>query len=303
MPYLSTSVPARRGLAQLGLAPSRARAGLGLALVLALAAQSALAQSAEKKKDTGPWDVSIGASVVSTPEYEGASKTVTGLAPSLSISYKTQDYGTFSLGGKGLGAAWTIIDKEDYSFGITLGANTGRVDNKDGTLFRPGSKRLRGMGEIKSAAEYGVFGHVNAGVPIMLSVVRGAGDGKPNARDRSLSGHGGTRVELSTDIPWQISSNFTLSFSPNIVWADKKYNQAYFGVTSAQAANSSFKAYNAGAGIKSVGLTVGGEYKFTPNWSANAGVAVSQLRGDAAKSPLVQKKAQTTVTAGVNYKF
>jgi MipA family protein len=223
--------------------------------------------------------------------------------PNLSLSYKTQGYGTFSLGGKGLGAAWTIIDKEDYSFGVSLGASQGRRDAQDGTALRPGSKRLRGMGEIKPAAEFGVFGHVNAGLPIMLAVARGSGDGKADAKDRSIRGHGGTRIELSTEIPWQISSNFGLSFSPNIVWGDKKYNQTYFGVTSVQAANSSFKAYNAGAGVKSVGLAVGAEYKFTPNWSANAALALNQLQGDAAKSPLVQKKAQTTLAAGVNYKF
>jgi MipA family protein len=276
--------------------------GFGAVFVLALSAQPAGAQSSEKK-DAGPWDVSVGASVVSTPEYEGAKKSTSSLVPNLSLSYKTQGYGTFSLGGKGLGAAWTIIDKEDYSFGLSLGASQGRSDAKDGTALRPGSKRLRGMGEIKSAAELGVFGHVNAGLPIMLAVVRGSGDGKADTKDRSVRGHGGTRIELSTEFPWQISSNFGLSFSPNIVWGDKKHNQTYFGVTSVQAANSSFKAYDAGAGIKSVGLAVGAEYKFTPNWSATAALALNQLQGDAAKSPLVQKKAQTTVAAGVSYKF
>jgi MipA family protein len=281
---------------------SRATAGFGAVFVLALFAQPAGAQSSAKK-DTSPWDVSVGALAVSTPEYEGAKKSANGLTPSLSLSYKSQGYGTLSVGGKGLGAAWTIIDKEDYSFGVSLGASQGRSDVKDGTPLRLGSKRLKGMGEIKPAAELGVFGHVNAGLPIMLAVVRGSGDGKADAKDRSIRGHGGSRIELSTEIPWQVSSNFGLSFSPNVVWTDKKYNQTYFGVTSVQAANSSFNVYNAGAGIKSVGVAVGAEYKFTPNWSANAVLALNQLQGDAAKSPLVQKKAQTTVAAGVNYKF
>jgi MipA family protein len=301
MPRISKSVahnahfPASRSRANFG-------ASFGAVFLLALSAQQAGAQSSEKK-DTSPWDVSLGALLVSTPEYEGAKKSTSGLVPSLSLSYKTQGYGTFSLGGKGLGAAWTIIDKEDYSFGVSLGASQGRSDAKDGTVLRPGSKFLKGMGDIKSAAEFGVFGHVNAGVPIMLAVVRGSGDGKADAKDRSIRGHGGTRIELSTEIPWQISSNIGLSFSPNIVWADKKYNQTYFGVTSLQSANSGFKTYEAGAGIKSVGLAVGAEYKFTPHWSANVALALNQLQGDAAKSPLVQKKAQTTVAAGVSYKF
>ncbi len=262
----------------------------------------ALAQTTDKK-DTGPWSVSAGVGLVSTPEYEGGSKTISSPVPNLNIAYKTNGYGTFALGSKALGLSWTAIDKEDYSLGVSLGASTGRTDTGDGTLFKPGSKRLKGMGEIKSAAEFGVFGHVTLGVPIMLQVVKTAGDGKADSKDRSIRGHGGTRVELSTEIPWEITSNLGLSFSPNIVWADKKYNQAFFGVTSTQAANSGFAAYNAGAGIKSVGLTVGLGYKITPNWSVNLATSFSRLQGDAAKSPVVQKKNQTTVAAMVNYNF
>ncbi len=274
-----------------------------MAIMLLACSGIALAQSTDKKKDQSPWEVSIGAGVVSAPEYEGAKKSVTGFAPSVNVSYKTNGYGTFSVGGKGLGLAWTAIDKDEYSIGLSLGQSAGRVDNKDGTTLRPGSKRLKGMGEIKSATELGVFGHYTVGVPIMLEWVKGSGDGKADAVTRKINGHGGSRFTLSTEIPWQVSGDLTLSFAPNIVWADKKYNQTYFGVTSVQSANSGFKAYTARQGIKSVGLTIGADYKITPQWSANASISLDQLRGDAAKSPLVQKKSQNTFYVGANYTF
>lgn len=281
--------------------PHRVQSALAIAL-LATGGQ-ALAQATDKEKDQSPWQVSIGAGIVSTPEYEGAKKSVSGFAPSVNVSYKTNGYGTFSLGGKGLGLAWTAIDKDAYSIGLSLGQSTGRVDNKDGTTLRPGSKRLKGMGEIKSGTEFGVFGHYTVGVPIQFEWVKGSGDGKADARTQKIDGHGGSRFTLSTEIPWQLSNDFTLSFSPNIVWADKKYNQTYFGVTSVQSANSGFKAYTARQGIKSVGLTIGADYKITSNWSANAALSLNQLRGDAAKSPLVQKKSQNTFYVGANYTF
>lgn len=273
----------------------------GLLVSLAAFSGATWAQNADKK-DKGPWNVSVGLGVAYAPEYEGAKKRAAGLAPDVNISYKTDSYGTFAVGTKARGFSWTAIDKEAYSLGLSLGFDSGRVDNKDGGGLRTGSKRLRGMGEIKSSLDYGVFGHVNVGVPISLQITKNAGDGKVKA-DRSIDGSGGTRAELSVEIPWQISDSFALSISPNVVWADKKYTQTYFGVTSTQAANSGFKAYNAKAGIKSAGVSVGVNYNFTPNWSANVGVSFSRLQGDAAKSPLVQTKNQTSVAAGVAYTF
>jgi MipA family protein len=265
-------------------------------------AGAAMAQAVDKK-DAGPWSVSAGVGLVTTPEYEGGDKTVSGAVPDLNVSYKTGGYGTLGFGTKFKGLSWTFIEEKTYSLGVVLSSGASRVDTKDGTVLRPGSKRLKGMGEIESAAEFGVLGHVDLGVPLIFQFVKGSGDGKVDAKSNKIDGHGGSRLELSTEIPWRISSDLSVSLSPNLVWADKKYNQTYFGVTSTQAANSGFKAYNAKAGIKSVGLTMGLDYKLSPNWSASAAASFNQLRGDAAKSPLVQKKNQTTVAAGVAYTF
>jgi MipA family protein len=284
------------------LSPVQSPATLLLATGLLSLSSQVHAQSVDKK-NSSPWQVSAGVGLVSTPDYEGSKKSISGIAPDINVSYKTNGLGTFAIGSKARGVSWTPIETDAYSFGISLGAGPGRVDTKDGTLFRPGSKRLKGMGEIKSSAEIGVFGHVNAGVPLTLAVTRGLGDGKADAITGSIKGHNGSRIELGAEIPWQISSNLGLSFMPNIVWADKKYNQTFFGVTAAQSARSGFAPYNAGAGLKSVGLTVGMNYKIDSNWSANAAASFNQLQGDAAKSPLVQKKLQNTFTVGVNYIF
>lgn len=269
---------------------------------LLLSAGLAFAQNPAKKA-ASPWEVSVGMGLVSTPGYEGSNKAVTGLMPDVNVSYKTDGLGSFAFGTKARGFSWTAIDTEAYSLGLSLGAGATRTDGKDGTVFSPGSKRLKGMGEIKSRAEYGLFGHVQVGVPLTFALIKGAGNATANARDGSFNGHGGTRLELGASIPWQVSSNLDVSFSPNIVWADNKYNQTYFGVTSAQSAKSGFAAYTAKSGIKSVGLTVGADYKIDDNWSANATLSLNQLRGDAAKSPLVQSKSQNTFVVGVSYLF
>ena len=264
--------------------------------------EAAFSQTIDKKQ-VSPWKVSVGLGVISLPEYEGASKRISSAAPDLNASYKSEDWGTFGIGSKSNGISWTIVDKHAYSLGLSLGAVQGRVDNKDGTLFRPGSKRLRGMGEIKSSAEYGVFGRVNAGIPLTFAFKKDAGNGKLNAKDGSFDGSGGSVIELGADIPWEINSKLALSLSPSLVWADKKHNQTYFGVTAAQSAKSGFKTYTPNAGIKSMGLTLNGNYKIDNSWSANAAVSFTQLTGDAAKSSIVQKKAQSLLFVGASYTF
>jgi MipA family protein len=266
------------------------------------AATVASAQSASKAPES-PWSVILGVGVASASEYEGASKRATSPIPIFDVSYRTKQFGTIGFGSRSRGLSWTAIDTDDYSIGISLSGSTGRVDNKDGSLLRPGSKRLRGMGEIKGGVEYGVFGHVTVGVPIMLSLTKGSGDGKANVKDFSVRGHGGTQATLSTEIPWKVSDALTLSLSPSLNWVDKKYTQTYFGVTAAQAARTHFKPLNAKGGIKSYGVNVGASYRITSNWSADANVGYEQLQGDAGKSPLTQKKGQTSANLGIAYKF
>ncbi len=245
----------------------------------------------------------MGAAIASSSDYEGGKKTVSGLVPNVNIRYKTDGYGTFGIGGKGLGLSWTAIDTDAYSLGASVGANTGRKDDKDGTLFSSGSKRLKGMGEIKSSADVSIFGHYTMGVPIMVQFTKNTGNGKVDAKDGSFKGHGGTEISLSTEIPIPVTSAITLSISPSLNWADSKYMQTYFGVTAAQSAKSGFKQYKADGGIKSVALSLGANYQFDKNWAANVGVTFSQLQGNAGKSPLVERKGQTSVLAGVSYTF
>lgn len=252
---------------------------------------------------TSPWEVSVGLGIARAPEYEGGKRAVSGLVPDLNIAYRTQSWGTFGVGSKSRGVSWTILDKEAYSFGIALQGSTERVDNKDGTVYTSGSKRLAGMGKIKSSAEVGVFGHYVLGVPLSLEIVRGLGNGKVNATNFSVDGHKGTRVELGAEVPYEVTSALTLSVSPNLSLADGKYMQTYFGVSPAQSARSGFRPFTAKRGIKSAGVSFGANYKFSEHWSANAAVSFSQLRGDAAKSPIVEKKLQSAVVAGVAYTF
>ena len=280
---------------------------LGAAVVGAIACGSAQAQTAATPAKpavaASPWTVSAGLGVARAPAYEGAKESVTGAVPDLSISYKTDGWGTLAAGGKARGLSWTFIESDAFSLGVLLQGDGGRTDKKDGSLLRPGSKRLLGMGEIKAATEVGITGHVLLGLPLGFTLTKGSGNGKLDAAKNSINGHGGVKLELGSEIPFDITPTLSGFVAPSVTWADARYNQSYFGVTPEQAARSGFKAYTAKAGLKSVGLAAGLNYQLSPQWSLNTAVSMSQLIGEAGKSQLVQKKAQVSMTAGVSYTF
>jgi MipA family protein len=258
--------------------------------------------TAVNSKAEGPWSVSIGVYAASSSDYEGGKKRITAFVPDFDVSYKTKDYGKFGFGSKSRGVSWTIIDEEQYSFGIAISGDAGRSEKK-GTAIKPGSLRLRGLGEIKASSEFGIFGHVVVGIPLSLQIMRGSGDGKQNVKDFSFKGHGGTRIEFSSEIPVPLTSDLTLSISPSISWADAKYTQTYFGVNAVQAARTGFKRFNAKGGVKSAGISVGLNYQIDKNWSATSAVSFNQLRGSASNSPITEKKGQPSLLAGVSYSF
>lgn len=258
-------------------------------------------QTADKKMPDA-WALSLGGSVISKPDYEGSKNSIGGLIPDFKASYKSADFGKFSIDPRA-GLAWTPIDKDEYSLGAGVGLDFGRTDKGNGTAFRPGSKLLKGMGVIGASPDLNVFGHYVLGIPIYAQLTKNLGSGKLDGSKKEFEGSGGTRVEVGVELPWQATKELKFTIAPNVVWADKKYEQAFFGVTAAQSAASGFKVYTPKGGIKSAGINVSADYKISPNWNANVTASFNQLQGDAGKSPLVQRKGQPTVFAGVSYSF
>jgi MipA family protein len=267
--------------------------------VMASGAHAQAAQSEPEKS----WSVQLGLTALSLGEYEGAKRTTTSAAPILMASYKFQNWGSVSFDQRARGLAWRFLDQEDYAFGVSLGGSEGRVDSKDGTLFRPGSKRLRGMGEIKSGGEVSVFAVYDKGVPVRLQVTKGLGDKFAEAKGVTFKGHSGVLAEMSAEFSYPVTAQLRLSLTPSVTWADTEYTKIYFGVSATQASRSGFKAYKAKGGLKSGGAEISASYALTKNWMVAVSASAKQLLGDAADSPIVEKKTQRSFAAGFLYSF
>ncbi|KVP44311.1 MipA/OmpV family protein [Burkholderia ubonensis] len=88
-------------------------------------------------------------------------------------------------------------------------------------------------------------------------------------------------------------------------WGNNGHMNTYFGVTDAEAmrSNGNLTPYSVSHGFKSVEANVAWIRHLNKNWSTVASVGVKSLVGDAADSPIVEKRTAVVSTVGVTYRF
>jgi len=260
-----------------------------LALVLTGAVSGPVNAQSRGEESPRGWsgDLSLGLHVA--PDFEGSRTTRKGVMPNLDLVYRTESLGRVTLGGQGL--AWTFTEQPDWSLGVGLGVDPGR-SQRGGDLFRPGSPRLAGMGDIAAAPTLAVFGSYGPqSMPLNVSL------------KHALGSHRGTQVDVGTDIPWQLARNVTLVVSPGLSWSDGRYGQAFFGVNAEKAAATGRPRFDAHAGLENAHLGVELGVALDRSWRVVVSAQYKRLLQDAADSPVVERKGQASGGLCAEYRF
>ena len=235
-------------------------------------------------------ETTVGLGVAFAPTYFGADETKVVPLPSLSVYCGIFYVDTF----RGLGVNYSTELGTYMSAG--LGYDLGRAEKKND--WRPGSKKLRGMGNVKPsltgtvlvAQEITPWLSINAQADLRLAGQKGRGN---NYR---------VGVEVNP-IPMLDSDKKRLTVGMNAHGGSRGYNKTYYGVSAEQSLKSGFKPHEMKAGIYAYSLTADYVHKFNQHWSAFAGLDVMEFAGKAKNSPIVKNKTGVTGTAGVYYSF
>lgn len=270
---------------------------LALAL-LALSSPLARAQDGPPPGWVGPppgWSGGVLLGAARAPLFEGSRDSRSQPVLGAEITYRSASLGSVAMGSRGL--QWTVVQRPEFSAGVGLAVDPGRIDNGERKLtplgYRPGSESLRGLGEIRATPVLQAFGsYTLLGDLSLTSAVR-----------RATGSHEGSQVDLGLRLPWKIGRHATLSIIPGATWADRRFMQAFFGVTPAQSAASGYTAFEAGAGRKSSQLVLDFDMALSRYWYLNAVLQAKRLQGDAADSPIVQKTRHTSGMLVVRYQF
>lgn len=198
--------------------------------------------------------------------------------------------GLFASATEGIGARFSSASGIFGSAAVTY--DLARKDENRPAL--PGSDHLHGMGDVKgsmvSVLRLGYYVTPRFSISSTLRVPL-------TNRERGITSR--TAMEYSVID----TGRDVVALSAGVLAGSRKYNQTFFGVTSAQAASSGFAGYSPGAGVYGADSSLVWTHKVSSNWSITSAASVTSLVGDSAKSPIVQRRLAYHVLSSVNYSF
>ena len=246
-------------------------AGTGFLTAFVTCAFPASSQAADAaKSSSNTWVVTLGATVEYGPSYEGSKHYTFGALPSFDIhrlgeapEYIAPD-DTFN---------FQLFDLGGVEIGPLVGLRDDRLDLNN--LHLQSQRRVRWNFDAGGFAQYW----------LMENKLRFRTELR-----QSLWGGDGLVGDFALDWFQPVGDKWLLSAGPRLSMANSTYMRSNFGISPAQAArNGRVSAFDAGAGVKSVGFTVAATYTISPEWSVQVYGKYNRLVGDAADSPITAK--------------
>lgn len=245
------------------------RMACGIVALAAGTAETALAQDRNRTV--------LGVAGIYTPAYQGSDKYRTLPFPMIDIK-RDRFYAN-----PRRGVGWSVVDGDKVSVGA-------------GMTFVPGYRRRdapAGIGRLKNGAGARVSADIRTGMA-MISL---------GATKVLSGGVDGALIDAGLAVPLRVSPRLTLVPAVSATWADRTYNDRYFGVTAAQSAASGLPVYAAGGGIKDISASLGAMYRLDDRVTLGATASLSSLQGDAKDSPIVADPTQPAMFVSAAYRF
>lgn len=219
----------------------------------------------------------IGAGVLSKPDYEGADKQTTIVAPFGTYISSSGRY----IGLAGVGNSESVArlklnaiarkTSKTWTMGPVLQYRLKRNDDVD-------DSQVKRMKEVDAATELGAFVNFRSGAF--------SGD-LSFARDVSDK-HDGYLMYLKGSYTLLNPSDNQLVLTAATTWADSNYMDAYFGVNASNVGTSGLPFYKPDSGFKDARISLLGTHSFNKSWTLAANLTYNRLLNDAEDSPLVE---------------
>jgi outer membrane scaffolding protein for murein synthesis (MipA/OmpV family) len=282
-----------------------------LLLALGAACGTTWAQTpATNPMPDGSRDMYVGLGVQSAPRWEGADSRKVSALPVLQVQWSN---GLFI---SGMSAGMHLSDNPTFEYGPLLAVQPGRDEAGSGhavdgvgttgtALIGPvpdpidkrrfDGTRLEGMDRIGARLQGGAFANYYLTPQWRLtgSVLVGAGND-----------HDGARLDLGVQrLALDLGARHHVALTAGAGIVNRHYNATYFGVSAGESARSRFPYYAPGGGLQDAHVGVRWNWAWSPSWMLTSNLQARRLLGSAAKSPLVERPTNLTVSTAIAYRF
>ncbi len=217
---------------------------------------------------SGDWYLTVGASGIVAPNFEGGRKYLFSASPMVSLG-KAGNPVRFSSRNDNISLG--LFDNGAVRAGLAGKFLWGR-DNDDAALS--GLDPVRWGGEVGGFAEF---------YPTDWLRVRG------EVR-QGIRSHHGVVADVAADAFYDVTPEIRVSGGPRVSLASASYFDAYYGVSPAEAVASRLPAYDPGGGIRSAGVGGAITWKVSDPVTTSLFGEYSRLMGPAADSSLVKQR-------------
>ena len=217
------------------------------------------------------------------PAYDGSRAYRVEGGPDINFYYRDL---FFISTGDGIG--FNVLRGDHFQVGVAMAYDLGRKVTQD-------YANLHGMGDIQAAPVGKLFGTVvlSKKLPLILRV---------DAR-QFIGGAQGAVGDVAVYTPLPGSSRtFVMFAGPSVTLATHHYMQVLYGVTPQQSAASGHPVYEfVHDGTTAAGVGFSATKFIGEHWLLNLDGAINEIRGKAARSPVVEKTDQHIVVLSLNY--
>lgn len=238
------------------------------------------ASSAGNSAEASDWNVAVGPAIYVSPKYPGAKSSFVFPWIDQEIEYKHRFF------SKGMDFAGVYLANNDT---WQVGGNfqfdpTWRHAHDD--------ERLNGLGNVNATVRAKAFAQYTVSF-LTLST---------DAEQDILGNRQGliANADVYASAPL---GRWLFSLGTGVSWTNGQYMRTFFGVDDGQSARSGLPVFATHAGLRDIHFNAIVTCKLDDRWTANGSLTVARLQGDAADSPITQRRQQTTAMASLTYRF
>lgn len=231
-------------------------------------------------------NVSVGMSAAFVPRYMGASVYKFVALPVLSV-----ERGPFFMDmTRGIGLQ-SFLSSGTYA-SVSLGYDYGRTDKF--SIWGGGSRRLKGLEKVRSTTTLHSLIVQSLSDRLSVNLEGDIGLGKRAQR---------IDMRLGSDYTIFSTDNDKIALDIGLLWGNKKYNQAYFGVTQEESMNSGRSYFRASEGVYRYDYGIAWDHKLNKNWSTSFQISVDSYADDVRRSSVVSAKESVNLSTAITYAY